>query len=114
MSGKIEETMPSGGRSYGEDSEKINTADKLNEMLGGRGLEVVADTAVHTAPTGQIYCALFVAVDAVINAIVADAAAPITGTITGISFSAGVWLYGKFASVKLTSGTVLAYLGMIS
>lgn len=104
---------PASGQQLGNDSARVNIADKLNEAMGGQGLEVIANNALHTAPTSHMYCAFFVLTDAVINAIVADASAPITGTLTGVTLSAGVWVYGKFTAITLTSGSVIAYLGVL-
>jgi hypothetical protein len=51
--------------------------------------------------------------DTVLAALVSDTTSPITGTITGITFGAGTIIYGKFTSVTLTSGSLIAYMGLL-
>lgn len=89
----------------------VNEADILQASMGQAGMEVIADTAKHTAAAGTCYAVVKFLADSVVTEIVADASAPITGTLDGLAFAANFTLYGKFASVKLASGSAILYLG---
>lgn len=91
----------------------VNVADKTEEMLGGKGFEYISNTAAHTPPAGQVYICLHLLTDTIFAAIATDASAPIVGTVTGLTFLAGTVLYGKFSSLTLTSGSLLAYKGAL-
>jgi hypothetical protein len=108
---ELEQIRAATGHMIKEDGTLANMADLAESSLGGKGLVVIADTALHTATS--CYCAIEVLTDAVIEAYTVDASAPITGTLTGVTFTAGKWLYGKFLTLKLTSGTLLAYHGVL-
>ena len=97
------------GRQLKESSTKVNLADKAEEYLGGKGFTLISSTVTTTPPAGQCFFCIQVLADVVINTYAVDASAPITGTITATTFSAGTFLYGKFTSIKLTSGTIIAY-----
>lgn len=101
------------GAQYKEDGAIVNIADKSEEYLGGKGFTVIAGTTTTTPPEGQCFVALQMLADTVLNTIAVDASAPIVGTITGITIGTNVVLYGKFTSVKLTSGTLIAYHGTV-
>lgn len=100
---------PASGEAYKESGLIANLADKAEEVHGGKGLVVVTDTTVHTPVAGLCFARLQILTTTVLAAITADPTAPITGTLTGISLPAGTWLYGKFLSVQLTSGSLFAY-----
>ena len=89
----------------------INQADIIQASMGQAGLEVVSDTAKHTAAAGTCYAVVKFLSDAVVTEIVADASAPITGSLDGLAFGANFALYGKFASIQLASGSAICYLG---
>jgi len=89
----------------------VNEADILQASMGQAGMEVIADTAKHTAAAGTCYAVVKFLADSVVTEIVADASAPITGTLDGLAFGANFALYGKFASVQLASGSAILYLG---
>ena len=112
MAEDISNFSPSGGRLLREDSGRANMADLADEAAGGKGFAVVADTAAHVPASGRYFRALYFLSTTVIASLGAAADAPITGAVTGISFAAGTWLYGKFTSVQLTSGSLLAYNGV--
>ena len=64
--------------------------------------KIINDTAAHTGRFGKVVALN----DAVINTLVAE---NITGYLTGISVSATGEVCGVITSVKLDSGTVIAY-----
>lgn len=109
----IQSVDPGNGRQFREDGNIVNVADKAEEYLGGKGMEIIADTNAHTPATGYCYIALQMLSDTVLADISADSSAPITGTITGITLGTNVVVYGKFTSVTLTSGSCIAYIGAL-
>lgn len=95
------------------DGHMVNRSDRLEELLGLKGMEIILNTATHTPATGFCFVALQALADTVIAAATADATAPITGTIAALALPAGVTIYGKFLSITLTSGKAIAYVGAI-
>jgi hypothetical protein len=90
-----------------------NAADILSNSAGGYGAEFVNDTAVHTAPTGKVFCHLQIIADATFSAITPAGNTTITGnTMTGVLIPKGVVIPVRLASFSLTSGTVIAYKGV--
>jgi len=110
---EINQMQAASGRALSEDARALNLADKAEESMGGKGFELISNTAAHPAPTGQCFAALHFVEDTIIAAHSEDATAPIVGTITGITWVAGTTLFGKFTSVTLTSGAVVAYYGVL-
>jgi flavodoxin len=104
---------PGNGDVYRTDGTVCNTADIIEDSLGGKGLEIISDTAAHIPPAWQCFKAINIMTDTIIAAHLEDSGAPVTGTLTGVSFTAGVWIFGKFTSIELTSGALIAYLGAI-
>ena len=88
------------------------SANGIIQPLGSAGVDVISGTGTFT-PTGAYYSALYVTATANMSACTAHASAPITGTITGIAFAAGLWIHGRFTSVTLASGSMLAYRELI-
>jgi hypothetical protein len=109
----MSDQCPANGKQYKNDFETYNTADALEQSMGGAGFSVIADTAEATPPTGECFYALQMIGDTVLDDITAHASAPIDGTATGITFPAGFVLYGKFTAVTLTSGSCIAYVGQL-
>lgn len=99
------------GEQIKNDLTLVNMADIAQASMGQAGMVVVADTNKVTAAAGTCYAVIKFLSDAVVTEIVADASAPITGTLDGLAFAANFTLYGKFASVKLASGSAILYLG---
>jgi hypothetical protein len=104
---------PSGGRSIKENSNTVNIADKTEEYFGGKGFDIISDTLAHTPVSGSCYHAIHFLTNTIISAYSVDSTAPINGTLTGVTFNAGTVLYGKFLSITLTSGSLLAYNGLL-
>jgi hypothetical protein len=75
------------------------------------GAECITDTAVHTA--ANMYIALQFIDDTVIEQFTTETGATITGNnLTGIIIPSGNTIYGRFKTIKLTSGKVFAYKGV--
>ena len=109
----IESMSPRSGRMLKEDDSVVNIADLAEESLGRKGFEFISDTAEHTAPKGMVYIALQVVDDAVIDSCETDEGAEITGnTFAGELLPGGFVLYGRYTSVTLASGKVIAYKGV--
>jgi hypothetical protein len=109
----INKMSPGSGRMLKENGGYVNIADLAGESLGGKGFEFIADTVEHVAPNGMVYIALQVVDDAVIASYETEPAGLITGnTFAGESLPAGFVLYGRYTSVKLASGKVIAYKGV--
>lgn len=98
---------------YKEDGSIAYTGDKAEEYLGQKGCVVVGDTNSHTPGAGKCFFAIQMLSDTVLNTLTASSESPITGTITGITLGTNVFIYGKFVSLKLTSGSCIAYLGVL-
>lgn len=67
-------------------------------QLGGR---YITDTAAYTGD--------FDAITAVSVAVAALVSSTITGTLSAVDIPAGVTIFGRFSSITLASGKVMAY-----
>ncbi len=114
MDTEINTLRPMSGRTLREEGVSYNLADAAEMSMGGKGCVVIADTNKTDSPSGQSFVALQCITDTVIAAYVARPVAPITPTnaLVGITIPAGNILYGQLTSITLTSGTVIAYLGV--
>ena len=109
----IDKMITKSGRMLKENGEYINIADLAGESLGGKGFEFISDTTERVAPKGMVYIALQVVDDAVLDSYEADEGAKITGdNFTGELLPSGFVLYGRYTSVTLASGKVIAYKGV--
>lgn len=104
----IDSYVPKTGRALKEDEEAINLADKIEESLGGKGAVYISDTVAHTPPEGKVFIALQVLESAIIDAIIPSFGG---NDISGAVIGEGHFIYGRFSSIKLTSGRLIAYLG---
>ena len=97
--------------------------------LGQNGALLITGTTAATPPAGQVFAAIQFLEDTVFN----SAAGGLTGEddtkwpssigtgtaidadagedIDGVTFSAGTTIYGRWTSITLVSGKVIAYLG---
>lgn len=106
----INNYTPQNGRFLKEDSTTVNMAEYTASSMGGNGFEFISDTLAHTPPSGQVFVALQVIADATISAYTYTG---VTGnTFTGNLIPAGIVVFGRFTSVTLTSGKVIAYKGV--
>lgn len=79
--------------------------------MGYIGFEFISDTAAHVVATGETFVALQLVSDTVFAALNSNVAH--TGnTFTGVTISAGTIIVGRFSSVTLTSGSLIAYKGI--
>ena len=108
----IESMSPRSGRILREDDSVVNIVDLAEESLGGKGFDFISDTNEHAAPKGTVYIALQVLYDAIIASCETDEGAEIDGNFAGESLPAGFILYGRYTSIKLASGKVIAYKGV--
>ena len=68
---------------------------------GQSGGIYITDTAAHTGD--------FDAITAVAAAVAALVSSTITGTLSAVDIPAGVTIFGRFSSITLASGKVIAY-----
>jgi len=109
----IESMSPRSGRILREDDSVVNIVDLAEESLGGKGFEFISDDSEHATSEGTVYIALQVLDDAEIASYKTDERAKITGNnFTGALLPAGFILYGRYTSIKLASGKVIAYKGV--
>lgn len=80
----------------------------IENQSGIHGAEFISDTGAHAPGTDLVFSAVQVVADAVISAY---APAYTGNTFTGVTLSAGTVFYGRFTSLTLTSGKVIAYKG---
>jgi len=104
---KIERFTPQTGRVRKEDDSIMNVADKLGEMLGQAGSKRITTADATIPAVGYVFVAIQVTEDAVIAALVGN-----MSNATNITLPAGHTLYGRFTSITLTSGKVVAYQGV--
>lgn len=77
------------------------TAVKVLNLSGEYGGARYADTDDHTGN----WMAIQVLADATFDTFTSN----ITGTMTGVTFTAGTVIYGVITAIKLSGGSVLAY-----
>lgn len=75
---------------------------KVRNLKGENGGVYIADTAAHAGD----FDAIFAHEAAVIEALVSS---NIAGSLAAVKLPAGATWFGRFSSVKLTSGSVTAY-----
>lgn len=98
---------------FGSRANQSKAVISINHPVPDFGGDLFADTALHTLNTpgslptnnqtgwAQVY---------VLTTAVFDVATQVNiSGLPTVSIPAGTWLYGIFASIKLTSGSVIAY-----
>ena len=93
---------------------KLNAggAPAVPEYIGGRGLQYVTDTSQVSAADKYVFVCLEVVDSAAFSELTATTDAPLAGTaMTGVAWTTGQRIYGRFKSFTLSQGRVLAYLG---
>jgi len=108
----IESMSPRSGRTLKEDDRVVNIADLAEESLGRKGFDFISDNEEHTAQNGMVYIALQVLDDAKIVSCETAEGAEITENFAGELLPAGFILYGRYTSIKLESGKIIAYKGV--
>ena len=85
---------------------QARTTEVLETIIGTYGGEYIADTDATTPATGFRFIAVQVVTDCVITLV-----GNITG-ITAVTLVEGTIIYGRFTSLTLASGSVIAYQGV--
>lgn len=106
---EIKNMSAASGRRLGENENVVNEADIMQAQIGGYGAHFISDTVAHTPAEGYVFVAVQVIADAVLSTCVPAYAG---NTFTGVTLPAGVVVYGRFTSIALASGKVLAYQGV--
>jgi len=70
--------------------------------LGQLGGIVIADTEVHTGDWGILHALTAVVFTAVTSS-------TLSGSLAGVTLYGGDTIFGRFSSIQLTSGTLIAY-----
>jgi hypothetical protein len=92
------------GDKYDAEGNVVNTATLLSEQTGKTGGKYIATTSELTPDSDHEFYAIQVIADIVITAI--------TGNVTGLNgatITAGQVVYGRFTSITLASGSIIAY-----
>ncbi len=79
----------------------------MEQSIGRFGSKSITDTNATTPDTGLKFIAIQVTEDAVIGTLVGN----MTNS-SGLTLPTGVVVYGLFTSITLTSGKVIAYMGV--
>lgn len=80
---------------------------RTTNLTGLQGGQVITDTATYTPPTGEAWHAIQVIEQAVISAITTNLTT--SANLVAVTLPAGLVIYGRCTSLKLTSGKVIAY-----
>lgn len=90
-----------------------NAADVTATILSGRhgryGYDIFADTADHAAPTAGGWCEVHAITSTVFSSVTLASNPASSGSLAGVTLSAGQSLYIQFTAIKLTSGSVICY-----
>lgn len=78
----------------------------LRDQLGYNGGKYISNTVANVPTTGYEFFAIQVVADCVITCV-----GNVVG-LTSISLSAGTIIYGRYTSIILASGSVIAYQGV--
>ncbi len=78
--------------------------------LGKYGCRIIADTNEQFGTNGRIWVAITF-ITATVFTKCDFGSNPPEGQIAGVTFPAGLTIYGEFKSIKLASGSLIAYYG---
>lgn len=104
----IDKMSPGSGRMLKENNEYVNAANLLASSLGQDGSFLINDTTENALPQYKKFIAIQVLEGTSFETLDGN----MLGNVTGMEFSAGTILYGRFSKVKLAYGSVIAYLGV--
>lgn len=79
-----------------------NYRNNILRTIGKYGSEIESGTTTHTGN----YFALQCVTDVTLTTLTGN----IEGTVTGITYPAGLIIYGEFTTITLASGTAILYL----
>jgi hypothetical protein len=86
--------------------ERLNNIENVLDSSMGNAGGVYSGAATITPDTGYVFNAILVVTDTVITCV-----GNITG-LTSITFEAGSVIPGRFTSITIASGTIIAYQGV--
>ena len=105
---------------------KYTVVESQNASMGQAGATIIADTATHTATSGQFVAIQFIT-DSAFTTLTPDSTSFFgsaagasavetqdTGsadTTSGVTFPAGMTIYGRWTVIDLASGSCIAYMG---
>jgi len=101
---------------------KYTVVESQNASMGQAGATIIADTATHTATSGQFVAIQFIT-DTTFATLTpdstsffgsADGASSLEAspdTTSGVTFPAGMTIYGRWTVIDLASGSCIAYMG---
>ena len=92
------------GDIYDSDGNVINSADYISCTSGGDGAVIIDDTSETTPDSGYVFYALQSLVNATVSAVTGN-----VENLAGKTLSEGTIIYGRFTSVTLSGGSVIAY-----
>jgi len=104
----INNYSPQTGRKLREDNTNFNEADFWAGASGHDGSKFISDTTATTPAEGLVFTVVQVIEDAVFITLTGN----MSGSIAGVTFSAGTAFCGRFSAVTLASGKVIAYQGV--
>ena len=108
--------------------QKYTVAEAQNASLGQAGATIIAEQSVHTAHSGDFVAIQFIT-DSAFTTLTAksdswfgsgsgaDGTETVSGgttvsdTTSGVTFPAGMTIYGRWTVIDLTSGSCIAYKG---
>lgn len=111
---QINGMQPASGQKLRNAGTVFNEADYFDATMGGMGCKVIVTTDKTDADAGTSFKALQCLTDTVLAAYTTRTYAPITplNALVGVTIAAGTILFGQFTSITLTSGTLIAYIGV--
>ena len=104
----INKMSPGSGRMLKENNEWVNAANLLASSLGQDGSFLISDTTEIVLPQHKKIIAIQVLEGTSFETLDGN----MQGNVTGMEFSAGTILYGRFTTIKLAYGSIIAYLGV--
>ena len=85
--------------------DKFTASEALNVALGQTGCILIDDTDEHTGP----YIAITALEDAAVD--ISECDMSYITDVADFTIPKGATIYGRFASIELDSGKVIAYIG---
>lgn len=95
------------------DAQAVRDKNLLDESLGGCGMIVITDTTPAAIPTGYCVRAIQCFSDSTFTTLTSHASAAQVGNATALTYPTGFWVFGRFINVVLSTGSCIAYLGVL-
>jgi len=77
--------------------------ENIVASLGGYGGKYISDTSATTPTSKYDFCAILAITDTVVSAVAGNI------DIASMAITKGIIVYGRWSSITLTSGSVIAY-----